>query len=65
MFLYSNIIGSIFLGTEAVLAYFAFSSLENFCVRPHDVKAEDFHPHFPCKVSGLYNENFLNLPGIG
>ena len=25
----------------------------------------DFHPNFSCKISGLYNNNFLNLPGIG
>ena len=66
MFLYSNIIGSIFLGTEAILAYFAFSSLDNFCVKPLDWDpTEPFEAHFPCAVSGLYNENFLKLPGIG
>ena len=65
MFLYSNIIGAVFLGTEAILAYFAFSSLTNFCVKPEEIKDESFVPHFPCKVSGLYNENFLALPGIG
>jgi len=36
MFFYSNIIGSIFLGTEAVLAYFAFGNLQNFCIKPKD-----------------------------
>jgi hypothetical protein len=58
MFLYSNIIGAIFLATEALLAYFAFSGLPNLCT-------DKDQPHFPCKVSNLYNENFLNLPGIG
>jgi len=62
MFLLSNIVGALFLCTEALLAWFAFSSLDNLCVPP---------PHskeivtFPCAVSALYNENFLNLPGIG
>jgi hypothetical protein len=57
MFLYSNIIGAIFLATEALLAYFAFSGLSNHCT--------DGKPQFPCRVSRLYNLNFLNLPGIG
>ena len=65
MFIYSHIVGSTFLATEALLAYFAFSSLTNFCVKPPGIDIADFHPNFPCKVSGLYNENFLNLPGIG
>jgi len=64
MFLYSNIIGSLFLATEAILAYFAFSSLDNFCVKPKNA-GDDWKATFPCEVSGLYNENFLNLPGIG
>jgi hypothetical protein len=58
MFLYSNIIGTFFLLTEALLAYFAFSGLTNLCDDKKDV-------HFPCKVNGLYNENFAGLPGIG
>jgi len=69
MFLYSNIIGAIFLATEALLAWFAFGSLQNFCVKPKDWDTdhpgESFHADFPCKTSDLYNENFLNLPGIG
>ena len=36
MFLYSNIIGASFLVVEATLAFFAFSSLENFCDKPSD-----------------------------
>lgn len=65
MFLYSNIVGSIFLGTEAVLAYFAFGSLKTFCVQDHDHPVPPDQIKFPCKVSELYNENFLDLPGIG
>jgi len=58
MFLYSNIIGTFFLLTEALLAYFAFSGLTNLCDDNDNV-------HFPCKVNALYNENFAGLPGIG
>ena len=69
MFFWSNFIGSIFLGTEAILAYFAFGNLPNYCVKPdhwdRDHPGQPFVATFPCKVSGLYNENFLNLPGIG
>lgn len=54
MFLWSNIIGAIFLITEALLAYFAFASLDNFCVKPKDYVGE-YVQKFPCKVSGLYN----------
>lgn len=57
MFLYSNIIGALFLFTEAFLAWFAFSALNNAC--------DDPNATFPCAVSGLYNENFLDLPVIG
>lgn len=62
MFLWSNIIGSCFLVTEAWLAYFAFSGLSNKCV---DEKNSSFEATFPCAVSGLFNENFLDLPFIG
>lgn len=69
MFLWSNVIGALFLATEAMLAYFAFGSLSNYCVKPDnwDKKhpGETFIATFPCRVSGLYNENFLSLPGIG
>lgn len=57
MFLISNIVGSIFLVTEALLAYFAFSGYDNVCASADTT--------FPCKVNSLYNENFLGLPGIG
>jgi len=36
MFLYSNIIGALFLFSEAFLAYFAFSGLSNLCVNEHN-----------------------------
>lgn len=65
MFLYSNIIGSIFLGTEAILAYFAFGKLTSLCVPIEGDEASKKLVKFPCKVSDLYNENFLMLPGIG
>lgn len=68
MFLYSNIIGATFLVVEATLAFFAFSSLGNFCDKPSDWEDEKqgtFIAKFPCQVSGLYNKNFLGLPGIG
>jgi len=66
MFFYSNIVGSLFLATEAVLAYLAFSGLSNACVKPLNWPAGvPFEAHYPCEVSGLYNENFLDLPGIG
>lgn len=65
MFLYSNVIGAIFLITESLLAYFAFSKLHNHCVLTDKDIAAGITIHFPCEVSGLYNENFLKLPGIG
>ena len=58
MFLYSNIIGALFLVTEAMLAWVAFASLENSCVPPENATAEEkaaFVSEFPCAVSGLYN----------
>lgn len=57
MFLYSNIIGSIFLLCEAWLAYFAFAA------RP--TKCTGDNAEFPCKVAPLFNENFLKIPVIG
>ena len=76
MFLYSNIIGSLFLVTEAMLAWIAFASLTAPCViedldgvsstpsQEDKDKFNDTH-EFPCKVSGLYNQNFLDLPVLG
>lgn len=57
MFLWSNIVGSVFLLCEAWLAYIAFAGRETKC---DDVDAE-----FPCKVAALYNENFLKIPVVG
>lgn len=65
MFLISNIVGAIFLAVEAMLAYLAFGGLTNPCVRPESVPENQFEEKFPCQVSGLYNENFLDLPLIG
>lgn len=42
MFIVSNVIGALFLFTEAILAYFAFSGLDNFCVKPDNWNAK--HP---------------------
>jgi hypothetical protein len=58
MFIISNIVGSCFLFTEAILAYVAFSSLPNFCVKPDTWDVDTMGPFkqkFPCRVSGLYN----------
>lgn len=57
MFLYSNIIGTIFLLAEAWLAYFAFAARPTHC--------DDKDVEFPCAVSELYNENFLKIPVVG
>jgi len=65
MFVIANVVGCIFLLAEAWLAWFAFSSLDNFCVNDERNPIPNFKQKFPCKVSGLYNENFLGLPGIG
>lgn len=68
MFMWSNIIGAIFLCVEAMLAWLAFGALTNPCVEPDDWTTT--HPNtpfiekFPCATSGLYNENFLALNGI-
>ena len=59
MFLLSNIVGSLFLATEACLAYFAFSALTVEC------DPTDGQPTFPCAVDKLYNKNFLDIPVIG
>ena len=69
MFLYSNIIGSCFLALEGMLAWIAFGTLTNPCVEPSDWNKthpnEPFKPIFPCATAGLYNENFLNINGLG
>jgi len=63
MLMWSNILGSIFLGTEAILAYFAFSGQTKVCVAKEGDSSAEIG--FPCQISELYNENFLNLNGIG
>mmetsp|Transcript_39615 Transcript_39615/g.60618 ORF Transcript_39615/g.60618 Transcript_39615/m.60618 type:complete len:238 (+) Transcript_39615:809-1522(+) len=63
MLMISNIVGSIFLGTEAFLAWLAFSGRSTVCIADPDYPEEKVG--FPCKVSGLYNENFLDIPGLG
>lgn len=54
MFFWSFFIGSTLLVAEGFLALLAFSHLEN----------KDCS-EFPCRIRGLYNENFLDLPVIG
>lgn len=65
MFMYSNIIATFCLWLEAMIAFLAFSSLKNSCTKPEDVPSEKFKAQYPCMVSGLFNENFLDLPFIG
>ena len=60
-FFWSHIVASCFLFTEAILAYFAFAGRKYPCVS----EKEGEHTEFPCYVMPLYNENFLDLPGIG
>lgn len=50
--------GAIILLMEAWLAYFAFADLTNRCDDSKNVE-------FPCEVSPIFNENFLDLPVIG
>lgn len=45
--------GATLLGLEGYLAFLAFSGLSNDCKT------------FPCKIQGLFNENFLEIPFIG
>lgn len=39
------------------MAFIAFSGLPNNC--------HDKPPKYPCKISTLFNENFVNIPFIG
>ena len=69
MFLYSNIIGAMFLVTEGMLAWIAFAGYDNPCTIedvPKDQK-DNYHDGFtfPCGVSALYNQNFLKIPVLG
>lgn len=52
MFLSANIVASILLFAEGLLAFLTFSALPNSCT-PAIGKAE-----YPCQVSELFNENF-------
>ena len=57
MFLISHVLGAFFLGLEGLMAYLAFSGLQNECnAKP---------PQYPCRVAKLFNENFVNIPFIG
>lgn len=55
MFFYSHIIGSSALAIEGMLAYLAFSGLTNPCSLGV----------YPCKISNLFSENFVNIPVVG
>lgn len=50
-FLYSHIAASIFLFTEAIMAFFAFSGRQYPCVSDDPSK----HTEIPCYVMPLYN----------
>jgi hypothetical protein len=52
MLLSANIVASILLFAEGMLAYLAFSGLPNSC------NPEKGDTEFPCQVSELFNENF-------
>ena len=52
MFLTANVVASILLFAEGMLAYLAFSGLTNSC-SPAKGKAT-----YPCQVNELFNENF-------
>ena len=53
MFLTANIVASILLFAEGMLAYLAFSGLSNSCAPPDGSQAV-----YPCQVNELFNENF-------
>lgn len=55
MFLVSHIIGAVLLGFEGLMAFLAFSGID------HDCKTGVY----PCRISKLFNENFVNIPFIG
>lgn len=68
MFLTSHIIGTALLGLEGKLFYFikicyiglmaflAFSGIDHECGHGNT---------YPCRISKLFNENFVNIPFIG
>lgn len=41
------------------MAFIAFSGLD------HECDDENANPRYPCKISKLFNENFVNIPFIG
>ena len=51
MFLTANIVATICLFTEGILAFLAFSGIEEPCGHAEGEA-------FPCAVQPLYNENF-------
>lgn len=56
MFLVSNVIASILLMGEGILAFMAFSGINHTCSSGEG---------YPCSVSELYNENFQDIPVLG
>jgi len=54
MFALSHILGASLLFIEGQMAFYAFSSYPNDCKES-----------IPCKPSGLFNENFQDIPFIG
>ena len=67
MFLTSHIIGTFLLGLEGksqsclithigLMAFLAFSGIDHNCGGGNP---------YPCRVSKLFNENFVNIPFIG
>lgn len=62
MFKKSHAIGASLLGIEGILSWIAFSGLTNKCHVNKDLGQE---PHYPCAISDLFNENFIDIPFIG
>lgn len=67
MFLTSHIIGTTLLGLEGkkylflyicvgLMAFLAFSGIDHECGKGNP---------YPCRISKLFNENFVNIPFIG
>jgi hypothetical protein len=55
MFLSSHLIGASLLALEGVMAFIAFSGIDHDCSTGV----------YPCRISKLFNENFVNIPFIG
>ena len=58
MFLTANIVASIALFAEGMLAFLAFSGIQENCGHAEGQS-------LPCKVQPLYNENFQDIPFLG